>query len=310
MTPFATPTGGKFKSGLVGYDPNSGRRVGSTGDVPGDIRLVGDKVYYCEGTYDGNTEIWFPTLPVTIGTGLSSTSNQNWEYTTNPDYPSGAWLLDSQLTISAATGGLPTVEMSGWTWLYAYQSRGNVMKYYPNTPNYTVYVGDYFGSITPGYMTTISNESTVYTMVLNSSAYGGSTINGMSSFYIAPRQIVQLYLTGSDYRTIGIRRPTAVIDWELAGGTSTIDARTGCNFRLLLNSNTILGNPSNMVNGDEFSFMVVQGSSWTLSYGTKFKWAGGVAPVITTGAGKIDLITARYNATNDILLCTITKDIR
>ena len=37
------------------------------------------------------------------------------------------------------------------------------------------------------------------------------------------------------------------------------------------------------------------------------KFAGGVAPTLSTGANAIDRLVATYNATDDILMCSIDK---
>lgn len=60
-----------------------------------------------------------------------------------------------------------------------------------------------------------------------------------------------------------------------------------------LGGNRILDNPSNMKNGATYILRVIQdgAGSRSLSFGSAYKWAGGVAPTLSTGSGAVDIIT-------------------
>lgn len=86
----------------------------------------------------------------------------------------------------------------------------------------------------------------------------------------------------------------------LADGTPvTTDASLSNNFTLTLVGNRTLANPSNLVAGHVYNWIITQDATGgrTLAYGSLFKWPGGTAPVLSTGAGAVDLISAIYDGT-------------
>lgn len=89
---------------------------------------------------------------------------------------------------------------------------------------------------------------------------------------------------------------------------------TECNdsnsFSVTLGGNRTLDNPTNQKQGATYVWIITQGpaGSHTLSYGTNFKWPGGVAPVLSTTAGAVDIITAISDGTN--LLCSVNYDLK
>ena len=60
-----------------------------------------------------------------------------------------------------------------------------------------------------------------------------------------------------------------------------------------MGGNRTLGAPSNVKNGAIYTWRIIQDGtgSRTLAYNSVFKFPGGVAPVLSTGAGDIDYIT-------------------
>ena len=93
--------------------------------------------------------------------------------------------------------------------------------------------------------------------------------------------------------------------------TIAVDASLGNNFRVTLEGNRTLDNPTNLTDGWTFNIMVKQDAtgSRTLAYGNKYAWAGG-APTLTTTASARDQITGIYWSTEDIIVCTIMKDVK
>jgi len=83
------------------------------------------------------------------------------------------------------------------------------------------------------------------------------------------------------------------------GSTITPDFSTYNNFTVTLGGNRTLANPTNVTAGQSGVIYVVQDGtgSRTLSYGTNWKFAGNVAPTLTTTANAVDALfyTARSN---------------
>ena len=76
------------------------------------------------------------------------------------------------------------------------------------------------------------------------------------------------------------------------GATITPDFDANQNFSVTLGGNRTLANPSNIDAGQTGSIFVVQDAtgSRTLSFGTYWKFAGGTAPTLSTGASAVDRI--------------------
>ncbi len=94
--------------------------------------------------------------------------------------------------------------------------------------------------------------------------------------------------------------------------TIATDASLSNHFSVTLGGNRTLGNPTNMRDGGIYNWRIKQDGtgSRTLAYGSKFKWPGGTAPVLSTTANYIDRITGQYHAADDVIECSITKDFR
>lgn len=88
------------------------------------------------------------------------------------------------------------------------------------------------------------------------------------------------------------------------------NAALGNYFRVTLAGNRTLDNPTNMKDGQGLVFKILQDAtgSRTLAYGTKFKWPGGTAPVLTTAASSTDVISGVYDSTDDEILCSFSLD--
>lgn len=76
----------------------------------------------------------------------------------------------------------------------------------------------------------------------------------------------------------------ANIAWNLASNQVS---------KVTLAGNRTLDNPTNMVDGGTYVLRVKQDAtgSRTLAYGTAYKWPGGTAPVLSTGANALDILT-------------------
>ncbi len=97
--------------------------------------------------------------------------------------------------------------------------------------------------------------------------------------------------------------PTALT----SGATITPDFNAGANFTLTLAHNATLANPSNLQAGDSGAIEITQDGtgSRTLAYGSQWKFPSG-APVLSTAAGAVDLLTY-WAPTTGRILTTLTK---
>jgi len=86
------------------------------------------------------------------------------------------------------------------------------------------------------------------------------------------------------------------------GATIATDASTGNYFRVTLAGNRTLSNPTGMVDGQRVLWEIAQDGtgSRTLTLGTKFAFGSDITTaVLSTAAGKKDLLGAIYNQTAD-----------
>lgn len=102
--------------------------------------------------------------------------------------------------------------------------------------------------------------------------------------------------------------PVTLVD----AATLIPDADSSSFFKIDLSSNRILGNPANLRDGHLLQFRIKQDPTGnrTLTYGTKYKFAGGTVPVLSTSANAVDFLSCIYDGTLDILICNLIKDIK
>jgi len=88
---------------------------------------------------------------------------------------------------------------------------------------------------------------------------------------------------------------------------------TNCNlsnmFYTIVTGNTTLANPTNLASGGVYVWIFkTSGGPWSLGFGSKFKFSGGVAPnAFSTASGSTDRIVGTYDATNDLIYCSMEK---
>lgn len=97
--------------------------------------------------------------------------------------------------------------------------------------------------------------------------------------------------------------PVALTD----AASITTDASVSNNFTVTLGGNRTLANPTNLVAGHVYNWVIRQDTTGTrtLAYGSLFKWPGGTAPVLSTAINSVDLISAIYDGT--ILVANFNK---
>lgn len=93
------------------------------------------------------------------------------------------------------------------------------------------------------------------------------------------------------------------------GATISVDASLSNNFKVTIAGNRTLANPTNMTDGMVLNFRIKQDAtgSRTLAYGTKYKFPGGTAPVLSTAANAVDFMSCYYDSTDDTLACVMSK---
>ena len=97
---------------------------------------------------------------------------------------------------------------------------------------------------------------------------------------------------------------------EASAATITPDWDNGNVYTTeLTNASTTFADPTNIKPGATYIIILKQDGtgSRTVSWGTKYKFPGGTAPTLTTGANKADVITLVAYST-DILMCTSVLD--
>lgn len=90
--------------------------------------------------------------------------------------------------------------------------------------------------------------------------------------------------------------------------TIATDMNLGNVHTVTLEANRTLGAPTNLKNGGVYSWIIKQDGtgSKTLAYNSVFKFEGGSAPTLSTGANEIDILSAISNGTD--LYAKLTKN--
>lgn len=111
--------------------------------------------------------------------------------------------------------------------------------------------------------------------------------------------------TSNTYTACQLVTPVALTD----GANIATNAALSNSFYVTLGGNRTLDNPTNLKHGAIYNWRIKQDGtgSRTLAYGSKFKWPGGTAPVLTTTASATDFISGQYWSDTDTILCTSLK---
>jgi len=142
-------------------------------------------------------------------------------------------------------------------------------------------------------------------------------VNGESGVVVKPNAAAELYhnnvkkietasggisLTGGAAANI-----TALSD----GATITIDMATACHHSVTLGGNRTFAAPSNQVVGQAGSIFITQDGSGsrTAAFNAAFKFVGGTAPTLTTGAGLTDRIDYIIKSSN-VIHCAVSLDVK
>lgn len=83
------------------------------------------------------------------------------------------------------------------------------------------------------------------------------------------------------------------------GASIAVDASKGNDFRVTLTSSAgTIANATNPVDGQMIEFAIAQDATGgrTVAWGTAYDFGAGVAPTLSTAAGKVDVVGFKYNA--------------
>jgi len=124
-------------------------------------------------------------------------------------------------------------------------------------------------------------------------------LGGSTKFQVASGGVA---LTGGAAANI-----TALSD----GATITIDMATACHHSVTLGGNRTFAAPSNQVVGQSGSIFITQDGtgSRTAAFNAAFKFVGGTAPTLTTGAGLTDRIDYIIKSSN-VIHCAVSLDVK
>jgi len=95
------------------------------------------------------------------------------------------------------------------------------------------------------------------------------------------------------------------------GSTINIDMATACHHSVTLGGNRTFAAPSNQAVGQAGSIFITQDGtgSRTASFNSAFKFVGGTAPTLTTGAGLTDRIDYIILSSN-VIHCAVSLDVK
>ena len=95
------------------------------------------------------------------------------------------------------------------------------------------------------------------------------------------------------------------------GATITIDMATACHHSVTLGGNRTFAAPSNQAVGQAGSIFITQDGtgSRTAAFNSAFKFVGGTAPTLTTGAGLTDRIDYIIKSSN-VIHCAVSLDVK
>jgi len=95
------------------------------------------------------------------------------------------------------------------------------------------------------------------------------------------------------------------------GATITPDFAAGNNFSVTLGGNRTLANPTNLTAGQSGAITITQDGTGgrTLAFGSNWKFPGGTAPSLTTGANSVDVL-AYYVESSSRITARLVEDVQ
>jgi hypothetical protein len=120
-------------------------------------------------------------------------------------------------------------------------------------------------------------------------------------------------LTGTD----DVSAPTPLQIWTAAAevavayaSTVTLNLNSGINFGTTLTGNITIANPTNQKPGQSGSYVLTQDATGSriVTFGSNFKFVGGVAPTLSTTANAVDVLFY-YVRSSGVIVASLSKAI-
>jgi hypothetical protein len=150
----------------------------------------------------------------------------------------------------------------------------------------------------------MSNNGSVPITFTNGTAAAGFKMSAL------PGETFQAKTDGSSWKSLTPRVNNA-IQVLTPGTTVATDVDIGTMSSLTPAQNFTLSNPTNPADGGVYGWWITQDAtgSRVLTLGSKFKKPAADSVTLSTGANKVDFLSATYNATKDIYLTKLVLDI-
>ena len=106
---------------------------------------------------------------------------------------------------------------------------------------------------------------------------------------------------------------TQKVTLSISSGSIAIDASASNCFKVLLNANATLANPTgDPVDGQTIRIVMKQDGTGgrTVAFASKYKFPGGIAPTITATANAVDYLGFEYDADSGFWLGNILQDLK
>ena len=204
------------------------------------------------------------------GTSFNGSANITITANTSNTLSRGSYLTGSNFNGSAAT-----------TWAVDATTDATGSKIVARTS-----AGDIYGRYLLGsYMNMSHSQSTRSSDTIfysSTDAYiRKNTASGFRSSLSVP------HLAGNNTFTLAQR---GQVDALTSASTITPNFNNSNNFSISLSTNTTIANPSNLTAGQSGAIAITYNGSYTVAFGSYWKFAGGTAPTATSTSGKVDVL--------------------
>ncbi len=138
--------------------------------------------------------------------------------------------------------------------------------------------------------------------------YGQATTSFANDF-VMRANTTELLRYDHSLESFQFNRPAYFAEQTLTDAANIAwDLNTNQAATVTLGGNRTLSNPTNQRAGASYTLRIVQDAtgSRTLAYGTAYKFPGGTAPTLSTGANDVDLLCCVSDGTN--MLCVLNND--
>jgi len=173
---------------------------------------------------------------------------------------------------------------------------------------------------------TLNSGTVDATMVLDAGGGGGDeaqlilTRGGLFDWMLmtgsAPANDLFLSGDGEDFIQFDGNAPSIIFEKQAYFGTATLtdaasitwDLEAAQTAKVTLTANRTLANPTNKKDGGHYAIRIIQDGtgSRTLTFGANYKFPGGTAPTLSTGASDVDIMTCVSDGTN--MYCNLLND--